>query len=157
MAGFFSTNPDSNVHVAIMGPTWVLSAPDGPHVGPMNFAIREVIGSHSADYLLIMCPWISSVYGSYTMKPDLKVTFLFVWHQAITLIARFMGPTWGPSGADRTQVGPMLVPWILLSCYLGIWTNDGLSLWWHMLSLIHNELNIYLHISFYLWSTNYAI
>ena len=24
------------------------------------------------------------------------------------LIARFMGPTWGLSGADRTQVGPML-------------------------------------------------
>ena len=32
-----------------------------------------------------------------------------------TLIARFMGPTWGPSGADRTQVGPMLAPWTLLS------------------------------------------
>ena len=31
------------------------------------------------------------------------------------LIARFMGPTWGPSGADRTQVGPMLAPWPLLS------------------------------------------
>ena len=30
-------------------------------------------------------------------------------------IARFMGPTWGPYGADRTQVGPMLVPWTLLS------------------------------------------
>ena len=28
-----------------------------------------------------------------------------------SLIARFMGPTWGPSGADRTQVGHMLVPW----------------------------------------------
>ena len=27
---------------------------------------------------------------------------------------RFMGPTWGPSGADRTQVGPMLAPWTLL-------------------------------------------
>ena len=26
-----------------MGPTWVLSAPDGPHVGPMNFAVRETI------------------------------------------------------------------------------------------------------------------
>ena len=25
-----------------------------------------------------------------------------------SLIARFMGPTWGPSGADRTQVGPVL-------------------------------------------------
>ena len=31
------------------------------------------------------------------------------------LIARFMGPTWGPYGAGRTQVGPMLAPWTLLS------------------------------------------
>ena len=30
-------------------------------------------------------------------------------------IARLMGPTWGPSGGDRTQVGPMLAPWTLLS------------------------------------------
>ena len=36
-------------------------------------------------------------------------------NQIPTLRARFMGPTWGPSGADRTQVGPMLAPWILLS------------------------------------------
>ena len=35
-----------------------------------------------------------------------------------TLIARFMGPTWGPSGADRTQVGPILAPWTLLSGYI---------------------------------------
>ena len=28
------------VHGANMGPTWVLLAPDGPHVGPMNLAIR---------------------------------------------------------------------------------------------------------------------
>ena len=26
-----------------------------------------------------------------------------------------MGPTWGPPGDDRTQVGPMLPPWTLLS------------------------------------------
>ena len=32
-----------------------------------------------------------------------------------SLIARLMGPTWDPSGADRTQVGPMLAPWTLLS------------------------------------------
>ena len=31
--------PDSKVRGANMGPTWVLSAPDGPHVGPMNLAI----------------------------------------------------------------------------------------------------------------------
>ena len=34
---------------------------------------------------------------------------------AVSQIARFMGPTWGPSGADRIQVGPMLAPWTLLS------------------------------------------
>ena len=33
--------PDSKVHGANMGPTWVLSAPDGPHVGPMNLAISD--------------------------------------------------------------------------------------------------------------------
>ena len=32
----------------------------------------------------------------------------------ITKIARFMGPTWGPPGDDRTQVGPMLAPRTLL-------------------------------------------
>ena len=32
--------PDNKVHGANMGPTWVLSAPDGPNVGPMNLAIR---------------------------------------------------------------------------------------------------------------------
>ena len=34
-------SPDNNVHGANMEPTWVLSAPDGLHVGPMNLAIRE--------------------------------------------------------------------------------------------------------------------
>ena len=33
--------PDSKVHGANMGPTWVLSAPDWPHVGLMNLAIRD--------------------------------------------------------------------------------------------------------------------
>ena len=38
----FSRNtPDSKVYWANMGPTWVLSAPGGPHVGPMNLAIRD--------------------------------------------------------------------------------------------------------------------
>ena len=35
--------PDSKVHGANMGPTWVVSAPDGPHVGSMNLAIRVPI------------------------------------------------------------------------------------------------------------------
>ena len=45
--------PDSKVHGANMGPTWVLSAQDGLHVGPMNLAIR----GRSA----FTCPGASSV------------------------------------------------------------------------------------------------
>ena len=47
-----------------------------------------------------------------------------------SLITRFMGPTWGPAGANGTQVGPMLAPWSLLSgiqhhmsiCYQAPWS-----------------------------------
>ena len=35
-----TTFPDSKVHGANMEPTWALLAPDGPHVDPINFAIR---------------------------------------------------------------------------------------------------------------------
>ena len=35
--------PDSKVHGANMGPTWVLSAPDGPHVGPMNLVSCKIV------------------------------------------------------------------------------------------------------------------
>ena len=39
-------------------------------------------------------------------------------------IARFMEPPWGPSGAHRTQVGPMLAPWTLLSGqYFLLWVG----------------------------------
>ena len=38
-----NSHPDSTFHGAIMGPTWVLSAPDGPHDGPINLAIRAML------------------------------------------------------------------------------------------------------------------
>ena len=53
-------NPDSKVHGANMGPTWVLSAPDGPHVSPMNFAIRE-----STEILCTTMCW----------QQDIKITW----------------------------------------------------------------------------------
>ena len=34
------------------------------------------------------------------------------------LITSFMWSIWGPSGADRIQVGPMLAPWTLLSGWI---------------------------------------
>ena len=47
-------------------------------------------------------------------------------------IARFMGPTWGPSGADRTQVGPLSAPWTLLS---GIYQYIGVLISHHIFIL----------------------
>ena len=69
-------------------------------------------------------------------------------------IAKFMGPTWGPPGSCRPQMGPMLAPWTLLSGLLAkpgsnqhylsigssnglatsrrqaiVWTNDGIVYW----------------------------
>ena len=48
---------------------------------------------------------------------EMTTSSSYIVDNIITLIARFMGPTWGPSGADRTQMGPMLAPWTLLSGY----------------------------------------
>ena len=35
-------HPESKVHGANMGPIWSQEDPGGPHVGPMNFAIRAI-------------------------------------------------------------------------------------------------------------------
>ena len=35
------------------------------------------------------------------------IMYIHLCYDIIPLIARFMGPTWGPSGADRTHDGPM--------------------------------------------------
>ena len=37
------------------------------------------------------------------------------WYGISVQIAKFMGPTWGPPGSSRPQMGPMLAPWTLLS------------------------------------------
>ena len=39
----YKADPDTKVHGANVGPTWVLSVPDGLHIGPMNLAIRGYI------------------------------------------------------------------------------------------------------------------
>ena len=82
-----------------------------------------------------------------------------------SLLERFMGPTWGPSGADRTQVGPMLAVWTLLSgmdsshigsltknfdvsimcAWANAWTNVGVTGWFdtpwcsYDVTVIHNK------------------
>ena len=89
----------------------------------------EQNGHHHEDGILLCdsviencCIWLKFRYSSL-----LKILFT-----AITLIAGFMGPTWGPSGADRAQMGPMLAPWPLLSGHgsNGPIRTQIFSSWW---------------------------
>ena len=57
--------------------------------------------------------WITS--GDIWVARSYWYMYWLKTHIMQSLIASFMEPTWGPSGADRTQVGPMLAPWTLLS------------------------------------------
>ena len=58
--------PDSKVHEANMGPIWGRQDPDGPYVGPMNFAIwvtisHKVSGAHFELYMPMQWGLISFV------------------------------------------------------------------------------------------------
>ena len=50
---------------------------------------------------------------------DIKITtHTWIHHvnqDIMPQISKFMGPTWGPPGSCRPQMGPMLAPWSLLS------------------------------------------
>ena len=59
--------PDSKVHVTHMGPTWFLSAPGRPHMGPMNLAIRVIF-----KLILVIDVWgVSSEITLRRMSLDL--------------------------------------------------------------------------------------
>ena len=66
---FASHHPDNKVHEANMGPTWVLSAPDGPHVGLMNLVIRAVFSTKH---------WVELNTISYGCKPCIPANHLDV-------------------------------------------------------------------------------
>ena len=51
---------------------------------------------------------------------ELRRLECFIWKHP--QIARSMGPTWGPPGSCRPQMGPLLVPWTLLSVSLIAWS-----------------------------------
>ena len=54
--------PDSKVHVTNMGPIWGRQDPGGPHVGPMNLAIWDIIGCGS---LWSVCQIFCDTYTPY--------------------------------------------------------------------------------------------
>ena len=55
----FHINQNIKVHGANTGPTWVLSAPGGPHIGPMNLVIGESTGETHNPHDCVH--WLSDV------------------------------------------------------------------------------------------------
>ena len=81
-----------------MGPTWVLSAPDGPRVGPLNHAIR--VG--------ILVSWFSTKtppcqYGNSYHKDETAMSLMFIM--------------WIPIRVRHLYIE--LVPWIYYRHFMG--------------------------------------
>ena len=72
-----------------MGPTWVLSAPDGPHVGPMNLAIRGDIKWASRHLSAL----VSTVYttvcsGRYQRKRESSASLVILGKYAPSSVSK---------------------------------------------------------------------
>ena len=129
-----------------MGPTWVLSAPCGPHVGPMNLAIRG--NSHKMIYLLWIllfyysCPplqqyglkgsrWVAQSYIVYPMS-KLRAQFLlfFCFHDDVIKWKHF--PRYWPfvRGIHRSPMSsPHKGQWrgALMFSLIGAWINGRVN------------------------------
>ena len=69
--------PDSKLHGANMGSTWVLSAPGRPHVGPMNLAIRVI------RRLFLAFPSFDPIYQSYLVLREPECLEFFKPYEAV--------------------------------------------------------------------------
>ena len=95
--------PASTQIAKYMGPTCVLSAPDGPHVGPMNLAIREttVCNYLSMPESLVLCVAKEGIW-SYFPAPanssgnsrEMDSVEMFMWRnfEGWIVMARFVFP-----------------------------------------------------------------
>ena len=59
--------------------------------------------------------WTDSSVGNWVRRTNQDKHSLNAYFTKCPLISSFMWPIWGQSGAGRTQVGPMLASWTLLS------------------------------------------
>ena len=77
--------PYGKVHGANMGLTWVLSAPDGPHIGPMNLAISDMLVSMSLSVSAHVATWSKTIKCTRTWR----VAKLWPWMWCFTYTFTF--------------------------------------------------------------------
>ena len=111
---------------------WRILAHEWVYVYLINLSLFHIVDITNAwREVLCWCIWYSVVLFHVACHWCVQATFccfgpgyIDTWFYAVImstsglkqlLITRFMGPLWGPPGADMTQVGPVLAPWTLLS------------------------------------------
>ena len=77
--------------------------------------LRNAIRHYLANWLKMCCKLFSASTFHHILSLFIDL-LMMLRCQIITMIARFMGPSWDLSGADRVQVGPI---WPHEFCYLG--------------------------------------
>ena len=107
---------NSKIHGANMGPTWVLSAPCGPHVGPINLAIRVA----AYVFQFIFPSEIAFCYIKINVLPYSTHITLSNNTPNSKVHGANMRPIWGRQDPGGLYVGPMnfairdsLVLWIV--------------------------------------------
>ena len=93
---FVANGPINNIPVLVPIMAWRRPG-DKPLSEPMMFSLLTHI-------CITRSQWVKTAWFSIGVK-----------YLKASQIARFMGPTWDPPGSCRPQMGPMLVPWTLLS------------------------------------------
>ena len=107
----------SNLRITALYAVYLSQRANNAERMPMSW--HEVIvtsdfWTHLQTMAYLFSDWSVSVMTGYIGQTD------SISLPTTALIVMFMGPTWGPSGADRTQVGPMLAPLTLLSGWLSL-------------------------------------
>ena len=124
--------PDSKVHGANMEPTSVLSAPNGPHVGPTNLAIR--VHHKSAlkpfDCRLMEITHTCLNYKDSLTKPSVSVYSIGFHDDVIKWnIFRVTGHLWGEFAGHRwlprTKASDAEIWCFLWSALVNGWVNNG--------------------------------
>ena len=73
---------------------------------------KKPYSTTTVSYALIVIKFTGELWGVYC--EGLGENWL-CYNSTVPLIAKFMGPTWGPPGSCQPQMGPMLASWTLLS------------------------------------------
>ena len=92
------TNTDSKVHGANMGPTWVLSAPDGPMLSPWT-----LLSGNECRHLPRSCKWSKSS----TLWSHVECHLYLYCHRAVYVVIMLPSP-------GRVQ---HTLKWIIVFCW----------------------------------------